>query len=64
MFQELFSRLPDIEVPQGVEFGRGESSLVLGLQAVPAAPRRLPGCALTRAATSRAGTAIPARLTR
>jgi len=42
VFQELFSRLPHIDVPQGVEFGRAESSLVLGLQDVPAAPGGCP----------------------
>jgi cytochrome P450 len=42
VFQELFGRLPNIEVPEGVEFGRAESSLVLGLQDVPAAPGGCP----------------------
>ena len=36
VFQELLTRLPDIEVPEGVTPGRGESSLVLALQDIPA----------------------------
>jgi cytochrome P450 family 142 subfamily A polypeptide 1 len=36
VFQELLTRLPDIEVPEGVAPGRGESSLVLALQDMPA----------------------------
>jgi cytochrome P450 len=36
VFQELFKRLPDIHVPEGFELKRGESSLVLSLQDVPA----------------------------
>ncbi len=42
VFQELFSRLPEIVVPEGVVTGRGESSLVLALQDVPAAPSGCP----------------------
>jgi cholest-4-en-3-one 26-monooxygenase len=36
VFQELLSRLPDITVPEGVVPGRAESSLVIGLQDMPA----------------------------
>ena len=36
VFQELFSRLPDIAVPEGTVPGRSESSLVIGLEDVPA----------------------------
>jgi len=36
VFQELLARLPDIAVPEGVAPGRGDSSLVLALQNVPA----------------------------
>ncbi|HKY13714.1 MAG TPA: cytochrome P450 [Microthrixaceae bacterium] len=36
VFQELLTRLPDITVPDDVTIGRGESSLVLALQDVPA----------------------------
>jgi cytochrome P450 len=42
VFQELFSRLPEITVPEGVVTGRGESSLVLALQDVPARPGGCP----------------------
>lgn len=36
VFQELLSRLPDIEVPAGVTPGRAESSLVIALKDIPA----------------------------
>lgn len=36
VFQELFSRIPDITVPDGVTPGRGESSLVIALEDIPA----------------------------
>jgi cholest-4-en-3-one 26-monooxygenase len=36
VFQELFSRLPDITVPEGASPGRGESSLVIALEDIPA----------------------------
>jgi cytochrome P450 family 142 subfamily A polypeptide 1 len=36
VFQELFRRLPDITVPEGVDVPRGDSSLVLALQEMPA----------------------------
>jgi cytochrome P450 len=36
VFQELFTRLPDITVPEGVTYSRAESSLVIGLQDIPA----------------------------
>lgn len=36
VFQELLSRLPDITVPEGTAIPRGESSLVLALQHMPA----------------------------
>lgn len=36
VFQELLSRLPDITVPEGATIPRGESSLVLALQHMPA----------------------------
>ncbi|MCC6226959.1 MAG: cytochrome P450 [Microthrixaceae bacterium] len=36
VFQELFRRLPDITVPEGIVPGRGDSTLVLALQDVPA----------------------------
>ncbi len=36
VFQELLTRLPDIKVPEGITPGRGDSSLVLALQDVPA----------------------------
>jgi cholest-4-en-3-one 26-monooxygenase len=36
VLQELFSRLPDITVPEGVPLQRGASSLVLALQHLPA----------------------------
>ncbi len=36
VFQELLSRLPDIAVPEGVAPGRGESSLVIALEDIPA----------------------------
>jgi len=36
VFQELFTRLPDITVPEGVTLQRGASSLVLALQHLPA----------------------------
>ncbi len=36
VFQELLSRLPDIEVPPDAPLDRGESSLVLALQHLPA----------------------------
>ena len=36
VFQELLSRLPDITVPDGVVPGRGESSLVIALEDMPA----------------------------
>ena len=36
VFQELFSRLPDITVPEDVVPGRGESSLVIALEDIPA----------------------------
>ena len=42
VFQELFSRLPDIEVPEGVEVPRGDSSLVLALQEMPATFTKCP----------------------
>ncbi len=36
VFQELLSRIPDIEVPEGTVAGRGESSLVIALEDIPA----------------------------
>ena len=36
VFQELFKRLPDITVPDGIDVPRGDSSLVLALQEMPA----------------------------
>jgi cytochrome P450 len=36
VFQELFSRLPDITAPPGVTPARGDSTLVLALQDIPA----------------------------
>lgn len=36
VFQELFRRLPDIRVPDGVPLHRGASTLVLALQQLPA----------------------------
>ncbi len=36
VFQELFRRLPDITVPNGIELQRGASTLVLALQHLPA----------------------------
>jgi cholest-4-en-3-one 26-monooxygenase len=36
VFEELFKRLADIRVPEGVPLERGESSLVLALQHLPA----------------------------
>jgi len=36
VFQELLSRLPDITIPDGVVPGRGESSLVIALEDMPA----------------------------
>jgi cytochrome P450 family 142 subfamily A polypeptide 1 len=42
VFQELLSRLPDIEVPEGIVPGRGESSLVLALQEMPATFTKCP----------------------
>ena len=36
VFQELLTRLPDIEVPEGITPDRGDSSLVLALQHMPA----------------------------
>ncbi len=42
VFQELFSRLPDITVPEGFASSRGESSLVLALQDIPADFTRCP----------------------
>ncbi|MCB1285453.1 MAG: cytochrome P450 [Microthrixaceae bacterium] len=36
VFQELLSRMPDITVPAGAKVPRGESSLVLALQHMPA----------------------------
>ncbi len=36
VFQELLKRLPDIEVPEGIDVPRGDSSLVLALQEMPA----------------------------
>ncbi len=36
VFQELFRRLPDITVPDGVKLQRGASTLVLALQHLPA----------------------------
>lgn len=36
VFQELLSRLPDIVVPEGITPDRGDSSLVLALQHMPA----------------------------
>jgi cytochrome P450 family 142 subfamily A polypeptide 1 len=36
VLQELFARLPDITVPDGVPLNRGASSLVLALQQLPA----------------------------
>jgi cholest-4-en-3-one 26-monooxygenase len=41
VFQELFRRLPDITVPDGVPLQRGRSSLVLALQHLPA---QVSGC--------------------
>ncbi len=37
VFQELFHRLPDITVPLDVDHTRASSSLVIGLQGIPAA---------------------------
>jgi cytochrome P450 family 142 subfamily A polypeptide 1 len=42
VFQELFRRLPDITVPDGVPLNRGRSSLVLSLQHLPAHPSGCP----------------------
>jgi cytochrome P450 family 142 subfamily A polypeptide 1 len=42
VFQELFRRLPDITVPDGVPLHRGRSSLVLALQHLPAQPSGCP----------------------
>jgi len=36
VFEELFARLPDIHVPEGVEPTRGDSALVLAIQSLPA----------------------------
>lgn len=36
VFQELLGRLPDIQIPEGAVIPRGESSLVLALQHMPA----------------------------
>lgn len=36
VFQELLSRLPDITVPDGITPDRGDSTLVLALQQMPA----------------------------
>jgi cytochrome P450 len=36
VFEELFARLPDIRVPEGHEVERGDSSLVLAIQRLPA----------------------------
>ncbi|MBM3663814.1 MAG: cytochrome P450 [Actinobacteria bacterium] len=36
VFQELFHRLPDITVPLDVDYSRAASSLVIGLQDIPA----------------------------
>ena len=36
VFQELLSRLPDIEVPEGLTPGRGDSTLVIALEDIPA----------------------------
>ena len=36
VFQELFKRMPDITIPEGVSPRRGDSSLVLALQELPA----------------------------
>ncbi|MFI5043946.1 MAG: cytochrome P450 [Acidimicrobiales bacterium] len=42
VFQELFSRLPDITVPEDAVPGRSESSLVIGLEDVPATFTKCP----------------------
>jgi len=42
VFQELLTRLPDIEVPEGTKVSRGESSLVLALQEMPATFTKCP----------------------
>lgn len=42
VFQELLTRLPDIVVPEGITPDRGDSSLVLALQHMPAT--FTPGC--------------------
>jgi cytochrome P450 family 142 subfamily A polypeptide 1 len=44
VFQELLSRLPDIQVPEGVTPDRGDSSLVLALQHMPASFTPGSGC--------------------
>ncbi|UDY34668.1 cytochrome P450 [Dermatobacter hominis] len=36
VFQELLSRLPDIDVPEGLTPGRGDSTLVIALEDIPA----------------------------
>ncbi|MFZ4520034.1 MAG: cytochrome P450 [Microthrixaceae bacterium] len=36
VFQELLTRLPDISIPEGITPGRASSSLVIGLQDLPA----------------------------
>jgi cytochrome P450 family 142 subfamily A polypeptide 1 len=36
VFQELFNRLPDIATPDGLTPGRGDSTLVLALETIPA----------------------------
>ncbi len=42
VFQELLSRLPDIEIPEGAQVPRGDSSLVLALQHLPATFTKCP----------------------
>ncbi len=44
VFEELFTRLPDIAVPEGVTIPRGGSSLVLSIEEVPAT---FTGCPVT-----------------
>lgn len=42
VFEELLTRLPDITVPEGATIPRGESSLVLSIEEVPATFTRCP----------------------
>ncbi len=42
VFEELLGRLPDIEVPEDAVIPRGESTLVLSIQEVPATFQKCP----------------------